>query len=91
MSGTVVVDATVDVTGSVAGVRLVMSTVDDGSPMDGVVSGGSVTFVVVPVVAASASLSRARWSATVTVIPARVSAIRTPRRAETIGSTYPAA
>ena len=47
-------DATVDVTGSVAGVRLVMSTVDDGSPMDGVVSGGNVTFVVVLVVAASA-------------------------------------
>ena len=65
-----------------------MSTVDDGSPMDGVVSGGNVTFVVVLVVAALASLSRARSYATVIVTPARVSAMIAPRRAETIGSTY---
>ena len=45
-----------------------MSTVDDGSPMDGVVSGGNVTCVVVLVVAASARC-RARSYATVIVIP----------------------
>ena len=89
VSGTVVVDATVDVTGSVAGVRLVMSTVDDGSPMDGAVSGGSVTFVVVLVVSSVGLVVACPVVRDRDRDPGQGRARATaPRRAETIGSTY---
>ncbi len=77
----------VGVTASVTGDSPVMSTVDDGSPIVGAVS-GTVVGAVVLVVDTLVSSSRVRSYATVIVTPARVNAMIAPRRAETIESTY---
>ena len=80
------VTVVVVVTGSVIGLRPVMSTVEDGSAIVGAVS-GTVVDAVVLVVETFDESSRVRSYATVIVTPASVSARTAPSRVEIIGST----
>ncbi len=85
------VEPTVDVTvvvvtPSVIGLRPVMSTVEDGLPIVGAVSGTVVDSVVL-VIETFEESSRVRSYATVIVTPASVSARIAPSRVEIIGST----